>query len=369
MTTLLSSLDNVLLMAPGPSPVADNVYAAMTKPVLGHMDAHFSKVLEALKEQLQAAFRTKNAMTFTISGTGSAGMETCFVNLVEPGDHVLVLQNGVFCGRMTEVASRLGAQVDTLDFEWGTPVTVDKVAEQLNKKKYQLVAMVHAETSTGVNNPIEAVGKLVKAHGALYLVDTVAGLGGVEVAVDDWNIDACYTGSQKCLSCPPGLAPATFSEAAMTKVRNRKTKVPNWYLDLLLLEKYWNGQPRVYHHTPAISTYYALHQALDNLLTEGLSAAIARHMDMHKYLVSELEKLGFSMSAEASGRAPQVNLVACPAGVNEAELRKRLRSEHHIEIAGGLGVLAGKVVRVGVMGEGARPEPIDRLLTAIKACM
>lgn len=368
MATVLNQLDHVLLMAPGPSPVADNVLKAMSIPTLGHMDPHCIKVMDAIQEQLRAVCKTKNAVTFPLSGTGSSGMETVFVNLVEPGDNVLIVNNGVFSSRMVEVATRLGAQVDEVKSDWGTAISPEAVKAQMDKKKYQIVAVVHAETSTGINNPIAAIGELVKKSDALYIVDSVAGLGGVDVRVDEWGIDAFYSGSQKCLSVPPGLAPASFSDAAMERMAQRKTKVPNWYLDVTLIRKYWEGTPRVYHHTAPINMYYALHQALDNLLTEGLDAAFARHKAMHDRVVEGLGKLGFKLYVQENP-APQVNLFVLPEGVEDAALRKCLRAEHKIEIAGGLGPLAGKVVRVGIMGESARPEAVDRLVAAVKACI
>ena len=368
MATVLGELDHVLLMAPGPSPVAENVLKAMSIPTLGHMDPHCIKVMDAMQEQLRNVCKTKNAVTFPISGTGSSGMEMVFVNLVEPGDNVCIVNNGVFSSRMVEVATRLGAQVDQVESPWGTPISVDAVKAQLAKKKYRILAVVHAETSTGVNNPIEALGALVKDSDTLYIVDSVAGLGGVDVRVDEWGIDAFYSGSQKCLSVPPGLAPVSFSETALQAMAQRKNKVPNWYLDVQLIRKYWEGSPRVYHHTAPINMYYGMHQALDNLLTEGLDAAFARHKAMHERVVEGLGKLGFALYVK-EGAAPQVNLFVPPADVDEAALRKCLRAEHKIEVAGGLGPLAGKVIRVGIMGESARPEAVDRLVNAVKACM
>lgn len=368
MTTVFGELDHVLLMAPGPSPVAPNVLKAMSIPTLGHLDPDCIKVMDAMQDQLRAVCKTKNAVTFPISGTGSAGMEATFVNLVERGDDVLIVNNGVFCSRMVEVATRLGAQVDVVECPWGQPIDPAAVKARLDKKHYKILAAVHAETSTGINNPIAAIGELVKNSDTLYLVDSVAGLGGVDMRVDEWGIDAFYSGSQKCLSVPPGLAPASFSDAAMETIAKRKTKVPNWYMDVSLIRKYWEGSPRVYHHTAPINMYYAMHQALDNLLTEGLDASFARHVAMHQRLTDGLAKLGFTPYVKEGG-APQINLFLPPAGVDANTLRACLRKEHKIEVAGGLGDLAGKVIRVGVMGEGARKEPIDRLINAIKACI
>ena len=371
MKNMLACLDDVQLMGPGPSPVADNVYAAMAVHTLGHMDPDFVALMDAIKEQLRTICQTSNKVTLPMSGTGSAGMETCFVNLVERDKktRVLVLQNGVFGKRMVDVAQRLGAEVDELEFEWGTPVLVDRVASQLAAKDYDIVAVVHAETSTGVENPVEAIGKLVRQQGALYLVDSVTGLGGIEVALDRWGVDAFYSGTQKCLSCPPGLSPVSFSERAVERIMNRSTKVPNWYLDMSMIIGYWDGHKRSYHHTAPVNMNYALYQALYNLLEEGLEAAFARHRLMHLRLLEGLEALGFKPFVDASCRLPMVNLVTCPEGVNEAQLRAKLRQKHHIEIGGGLGALAGKVLRIGVMGEGARPEPVDRVIAAIADCI
>ena len=369
MRNLLSTITPVLLMGPGPSMVYPGVYAAMTTPLLGHLDGEFIRIMDTIKDQLRTVCGTANEVTMPMSGTGSAGMETCFVNLVEKGDSVLILHNGVFSGRMIEVATRLGATVDSLDFAWGTPVVVEDVAKKLASKKYDLVAVVHAETSTGVCNPVAAIGKLVKAHGALYLVDCVTSLGGIKVSLDEWGADAFYSGTQKCLSCPPGLSPVSFSEAALNKIRNRATKVPNWYLDMSLIMNYWEGNSRAYHHTAPISMNYALYAALHTLLEEGLDAAFARHRAMHDKLVDGLEALGFSMYVDKSCRLPMLNVATCPEGLDEAALRKRLRNEFSIEIGAGLGPLAGKVIRIGLMGATAKPEYVNTLLAAMERCV
>ena len=366
MTTLLSGLSKVLLMGPGPSMVNEAVYKAMTTPLLGHMDEEFVGLMNAVKEQLRAVCQTANDVTMPMSGTGSSGMEACYVNLVEKGDRVLILQNGVFGVRMADVASRLGAEVDVLEFPWGTPVIPSKVKEKLAAKSYALVGVVHAETSTGVENPVEEIGRLVRGNGALYLVDSVTGLGGIEVAVDKWGVDAFYSGTQKCLSCPPGLAPLSLSARATDKLKARKTKVPNWYLDISLLTQYWEGQTRVYHHTAPITMNYALHQALALILEEGLPNVFARHRAMHELLVAGLEDLGFTMFVEKPFRLPMLNLVTPPRGVDEGALRRNLRQKHNIELGNGLGPLAGKVIRIGLMGETARKENVERLLAALK---
>ena len=288
------------------------------------------------------------------------------MNLIEPGDDVLVLINGVFGMRMEDVASRLGAKVDKLEFEWGKPVDPDQVKKQLEKKRYSLVAVVHAETSTGVCNPIAEIADLLKDNEALFLVDTVTSLGGIPVETDLWQADAVYSGTQKCLSCPPGLAPITFSERAVQKTLNRKAKVPNWYLDLSMIVNYWEGSQRAYHHTAPINMLYGLYQALFNISSEGAENVFARHKQCHLALVNSLESNGFEMLVEPAYRLPMLNSVLIPSGVNEAEVRHKLLTEYQIEIGAGLGPLAGKIWRIGVMGHTAQPENIKRLTEALK---
>jgi alanine-glyoxylate transaminase/serine-glyoxylate transaminase/serine-pyruvate transaminase len=346
--------------------VHGSVYAALARDTIGHMDPSFIALMDDIKARLRALCRTENTVTMPMSGTGSAGMETCFVNLVEPGDAVLILRNGVFGMRMADVAERLGAEVDTLDFEWGTPVAPDEVGKALGKKKYALVALVHAETSTGVRNPAAEIGKLVREHGALYLLDGVTSLGGMEVALDRWQVDAFYGGTQKCLSCPPGLAPVSFSERALARLKRRRKKVPNWYLDLNLIINYWEGNTRAYHHTAPINMDYALYQALGLILDEGTDAVFERHDAAHRHLVRGLDALGFSMYVREEFRLPMLNAVTCPPDVDEAKLRKRLREEYMIEVGSGLGPLAGKIIRIGLMGETARRENVNRLLSALR---
>ena len=349
--------------------IHSSVYAAMAKDTIGHLDSSFIALMDDIKMQLRALCQTGNTVTMPMSGTGSAGMETCFVNLVEPGDAVLVLQNGVFGVRMADVASRLGADVDVLEFEWGTTVVPDDVAKALGKKKYAIVAVVHAETSTGVCNPVEAIGRLVREHGALYLVDSVTGLGGMEVALDRWGVDAFYSGTQKCLSCPPGLSPLSFSEAAIAKLKSRRKKVPNWYLDLTMIINYWEGNSRAYHHTAPINMNYALYQALYRIFEEGTDKVFERHRTEHARLVHGLDALGFKMYVREGSRLPMLNAVVPPPGVDEAQLRKQLRQEYMIELGCGFGPLAGKIIRIGLMGETARKENVNRLLAALRACL
>ena len=362
---LLSNLPPKLLMGPGPSCVSREVYDALAKPTIGHLDPDFIAIMDEIKAMLRRLMKTENSLTVPISGTGSAGMETCFVNMLEPEDEVLILINGVFGERMQEVATRLGATVDVVRIPWGKPITPDDVRPKLNDKAYKIVAIVHAETSTGVLNPVAEIGELVKNTEALYLVDAVTSLGGMTVSVDAWGIDVLYSGTQKCLSCPPGLSPVTFSDRAVKVLQNRTRKVPNWYLDLTLLTNYWAGDTRVYHHTAPINMLYGLYQALFQILAEGEEKVYARHRENHDTLVAGLQKLGLSMLVEAPHRLPMLNSVVTPKGVDEAAVRKTLLSKYQIEIGAGLGELAGNIWRIGLMGHTAHPENVNRLLNAL----
>lgn len=366
MSNLLDSIPQILLMGPGPSCVHPSVYAALAKPTLGHLDPYFIQIMDEIKSMQQRLMHTRNEVTFPVSGTGSAGMEAVFVNLLERGERVLVLVNGVFGKRMVDVAQRLGGEVDALEFPWGTPVLVDEVAKKLREKSYALVAVVHAETSTGVRNPVQEIGALVKPTGALYIVDAVTSLGGIPVLVDDWNIDALYSGTQKCLSCPPGLSPVTMSVRAIEKLKARKTKVPNWYLDLSMIVSYWEGAKRAYHHTAPINMLYGLYQTLKVILEEGEEATYARHLAAHEQFVAGLKNLGLDLLVHPEYRLPMLNAVKVPEGVDEAGVRKILLDKHRIEIGAGLGPLAGKIWRVGLMGHTAWPENVDYLLGAFK---
>ncbi|MDT8379984.1 MAG: alanine--glyoxylate aminotransferase family protein [Desulfotignum sp.] len=366
MTNLLQTIEPVTLMGPGPSCVPSSVLDALSKPTLGHLDPDFIQIMDAIKQQLKTLLHTENALTLPISGTGSAGMECCFVNLIEKDDPVLILINGVFGQRMQDVATRLGADVDTLEFDWGKPVIVDVVQKQLSEKSYKLVAVVHAETSTGVMNPVSGIGSLLKDSDTLFLVDAVTSFGGTEILMDDWGIDVLYSGTQKCLSCPPGLSPVSFSPAAVVALQSRKTKVPNWYLDLSLIMNYWEGATRAYHHTAPINMLYGLYQALCLILDEGEARVFDRHLETHHLLVRELDRSGMRMQVDASCRLPMLNAVCVPDGVNDAEIRTRLLREYKIEIGGGLGPLAGKIWRIGLMGHTARPENVEKLIQALK---
>jgi alanine-glyoxylate transaminase/serine-glyoxylate transaminase/serine-pyruvate transaminase len=366
MTNLLDTVREILLMGPGPSCVPPAVYQALARPTIGHLDPRFIAIMEEIKGLLREVMQTANRLTLPVSGTGSAGMETCFVNLVEPGDPVLVLVNGVFGQRMTDVAQRLRADVDTLEFAWGTSVLLDDVRLRLQQKPYRIVAVVHAETSTGVCNPVAEIGDLVRPTGALYLVDTVTSLGGMPVTMDAWGADVMYSGTQKCLSCPPGLSPVSFSDRAIAKLQARQTKVPNWYLDLTMIIKYWEGAQRVYHHTAPINMLYGLYQALRCIVEEGLPQVFRRHRAAHEQLVAGLADMGIEMLVSPESRLPMLNAVTIPAGVDEAAVRKSLLQEHDIEIGAGLGPLAGRIWRVGLMGHTARPQNVERVLGALK---
>lgn len=372
MTTITNRLDGlreILLMGPGPSCVPREVSAALAQPTIGHLDPRFLEIMEDIQSLLRQVMRTSNSLVVPISGTGSAGMETCFVNLIEGGDRVLVLSNGVFGQRMADVAGRLRADVDTLEFPWGEPVRVEAVRQRLTERDYDLVAVVHAETSTGVCNPVAEIGRLVRASDALYLVDTVTSLGGIPVEMDAWNVDAMYSGTQKCLSCPPGLSPVSLSHRAMAKLTARATKVPNWYLDLSLIIKYWEGATRAYHHTAPINMLYGLYEALRQLSAEGLENVFQRHRRSHEQLVAGLAELEIDLLVEPAARLPMLNAVKIPAGVDEAAVRATLLDRHDIEIGAGLGPLAGRIWRIGLMGHTARPKNVERLLAALRSVL
>jgi len=369
MDNLLDNIEEILLMGPGPSCVHDTVYEALSKKTLGHLDPYFIRIMDAIKHNLRTLLNTDNTLTIPMSGTGSSGMEACFVNLIEKDDPVLILINGVFGMRMQDVAQRLGARVDTLEFEWGTPVIASEVQAKLVNTSYKIVAVVHAETSTGVKNPVQEIGALLKNSETIYLVDAVTSLGGIEIAMDAWGVDALYSGTQKCLSCPPGLAPLSFSEKAVAALENRRTKVPNWYLDLSMIKKYWKGATRAYHHTAPINMHYGLYQALQLIMEEGPDNVYRRHRVCHEELVHGLGSLGLSMLVAPADRLPMLNSVRIPEGVDEAAVRSTLLNKYKIEIGAGLGPLAGKIWRIGLMGHTARPENVSRLITALKAIL
>ena len=357
-------------MGPGPSDVHPRVYRALGAPIVGHLDPVFLATMDRIQAMLRTAFGTKNRLTVSVSGTGSSGMEATFVNLVEPGESVLVCINGVFGTRMADIVGRIGGELITIERPWGEVFTIDDVRQALDEhKSVRHVAIVHAETSTGAHQPLAEIGALCRERGVYLIADTVTSLGGVDVRVDDWNIDACYSGTQKCLSCPPGLAPVTFNERAVEKIRARKSKVASWYLDMTMIDNYWSEGSRAYHHTAPISMNYALHEALSLVLEEGLEARWERHARNSRALVAGLEALGFRMFAQEGHRLPQLNAVWIPDGVPDAEVRKRLLTEYSLEIGGGLAKFAGKIWRVGTMGESSRRHHVIYFLGALESIL
>ena len=359
------------LMGPGPSDVHPRVLEALSRPTIGHLDPAFIRMMDEIKELLQYAFQTNNAMTMPVSAPGSAGMETCFVNLVEPGDKVIVCQNGVFGGRMKENVERCGGIAVMVEDNWGEAIDINKLEAALKAHNdARIVAMVHAETSTGVQSDVAVLVKLAHEHDCLTIVDTVTSLGGTPVRVDEWGIDAIYSGSQKCLSCTPGIAPVSFNERALEKVRNRQTKVQSWFMDLNLVMGYWGeGAKRAYHHTAPINALYALHEALLMLQEEGLEKAWERHRKNHLALRAGLEAMGLSFIVKEADRLPQLNAVTIPAGVDDATVRSRLLNEYNLEIGAGLGALAGKVWRIGLMGHASRAENILLCVGALESIL
>ena len=354
-----------ILMGPGPSDIHPRVLEAMGKGTVGHLDPYYLEIMNDMQRLLQALLRTKNPMTMAISGTGSAGMEAAVVNLVEPGDSMLVCSCGVFGERMADVAARAGAKVTKIEKPWGEVFAPADLKAALQQARPKLVGIVMAETSTGAWQPIEEISKLVHDSGALLLVDAVTSLGGVPVEVDKWNIDAIYSGSQKCLSCPPGLAPISFNPRAMEIILGRKTKVQSWYLDVTMLAKYW-GSERVYHHTAPINMTYGLYEALRLVLEEGLDACHARHLRNHQALKAGLAALGIEYTAAAGHQLPMLNAMRIPEGVDDAAVRSGLLNRFGIEIGGGLGAFIGKVWRIGLIGYGSRPANVFVLLSALE---
>ena len=352
-------------MGPGPSNVAPSVLQAMAMPLLGHLDPVFVKMMEEIKAMLRAVFLTKNEMTFPVSGTGSAGMEFCFVNLIEPGDEVVIGVNGVFGNRMVDVAERCGAKVVKVESPWGRIIEPQQIADALKGRRPKLVAIVHAETSTGALTPLEEISRLAHEAGALFVVDTVTSLGGSPLRIDDWQVDAVYSGTQKCLSCPPGLAPVSLNPRALEVASKRKTKVQSWYLDVNLLASYW-GQERVYHHTAPISMNFGLHEALRLVLVEGLENRWKRHEANHQLLRKGLANLGLSIGSQEGHQLWQLNAVTVPEGVDEAGVRKALLTDYNIEVGAGLGPMKGKIWRIGLMGETSSPENVNRCLEALQ---
>jgi len=359
------------LMGPGPSDVSPRVLEALARPTIGHLDPVFVDMMEEMKGLLQYAFQTTNELTFPVSAPGSAGMETCFVNLVEPGDKVIVCQNGVFGGRMKENVERCGATPIMVEDEWGTVVDPNKLEDALKANPdAKLVAFVHAETSTGAQSDARTLVELAHRYDCLALVDAVTSLGGSPLKVDAWGIDAVYSGTQKCLSAPPGLSPVSFSERAAEVIRNRKSKVQSWFLDLNLVMGYWgSGAKRAYHHTAPINNLYGLHEALVILKEEGLENAWARHEKHHQALRAGLEAMGLSFVVREGDRLPQLNAVSIPDGIDDATVRGRLLREFNLEIGAGLGALAGKVWRIGLMGHACNARNVRYCLMALESVL
>jgi alanine-glyoxylate transaminase/serine-glyoxylate transaminase/serine-pyruvate transaminase len=360
-----------LLMGPGPSNVHPRVLAALAAPTIGHLDPEFIRMMDEVKTLLQYAFQTDNALTLPVSAPGSAGMETCFVNLVEPGDKVLVCRNGVFGGRMYENVVRCGGIPLTVDDEWGQPVDPQKVEDTLREyPDIGVLAFVHAETSTGACSDVATLVDLAHQRGCLTIVDSVTGLGGSPLKVDEWGIDAVYSGTQKCLSCVPGLAPVSFNETAVRRLKTRQYPVQSWFMDLNLIMGYWgSGARRAYHHTAPVNSLYALHEALRLLREEGLEHAWARHRHHHQALRAGLEALGIRFVVAEPHRLPQLNAVYIPDRVDDATVRRRLLDEYQLEIGAGLGDLAGKAWRIGLMGHTCREENVLYCLRALDAVL
>ena len=361
-------------MGPGPSNVHPRVLNAMATPTIGHLDPQFCDMMDEIKVMLRHTFRTTNELTMPVSAPGSAGMETCFANLVEAGDKVVVAINGVFGGRMKDNVERFGAECISIDFPLGSSVDPQQVENTLNKHPdAKIFAFVHAETSTGAQSDAKTLCEIAQKHGCLTVVDAVTSLAGTALKVDEWGIDAVYSGSQKCLSCVPGISPISFNQKAIDVIDNRKTKVPSWFLDLNLVMAYWgsndNSAPRVYHHTAPVNSLYALHESLAMLQQEGLEQAWERHHQNHLLLKDSLEKMGFNFLVAKADRLPQLNTVIIPEGVNDAQVRSRLLNDYNLEIGAGLSSLAGKVWRIGLMGYTSSRENVLFCSAALKEAL
>jgi alanine-glyoxylate transaminase/serine-glyoxylate transaminase/serine-pyruvate transaminase len=357
-----------VLMGPGPSNVPPRVLQAMSAPCIGHLDPYFLSVMDETQRLLRFLFQTKNSLTIPVSGTGSAGMETCFVNLVERGEEVVVCVNGVFGTRMADIVSRVGGRLIRVEGEWGRAIDPETVRNAIRGRSPKLVAVVHAETSTGVCQPLEDMARIAREAGALFLVDMVTSLGGMEVSVDGLGIDAAYSGTQKCISCPPGLAPISFSDAAVKVLEERSTLVPSWYLDMSMVRAYW-GAERKYHHTAPINMIYGLREALRIIGEEGIDARWARHRLNHRALVAGLEAMGLKMLVPESERLPMLNAVRIPEGASDTKVRKALLGEFGIEVGGGLGSLEGKIWRVGLMGHSSAKKNVFLFLAALETVL
>ncbi|MBI4336276.1 MAG: alanine--glyoxylate aminotransferase family protein [Chloroflexi bacterium] len=358
-----------LLLGPGPTNVHPRVMQAMLNPILGYLDPDFLKVMDDLASLMRQLFNTQNPVTIAVPGTGTAGMETGLANLLEPGDVAVVGTHGYFGERIAEIASRQGATVALVPGEWGRPLDPDAVKAELSKhRKVKLLGVVHGETSTGVLQPLEELSRLARQHDSLFLVDAVTSLGGVPMEADRWGIDFCYSASQKCLACPPGLAPMTASPRAMEAVGARKEKCRSFYLDLSLHRTYWGTQRR-YHHTAPVTMLYALREGLRLILEEGIEARIARHRHAAHALWAGLEALGLKLLVDESCRLPQLTTVVLPEGIDELDLRQRMLREYNIEVGGGLGKMAGKLLRIGLMGQNASAEAVLTLLSSLEGVL
>ncbi len=356
------------LMGPGPSDVHPRILSAMARPTIGHLDPTFVGMMDETKEALKYAFQTENELTMPVSAPGSAGMETCFANLVEPGDKVVICINGVFGMRMQENVTRFGGEAVIVNDDWGKAVSTDKVEQVLkDNPDAKILAFVHAETSTGARSDAQALCKIAHDNDCITIVDAVTSLGGSELRVDAWEIDAIYSGTQKCLSAMPGISPVSFNERALTKIRNRKMPVTSWFLDLNLVMGYWGeGAKRTYHHTAPVNTLYGLHESLVMLTEEGLENSWARHQANHELLRDGLEAMGINFLVDKADRLPQLNSVFIPEGVDDAQVRATLLNDYNLEIGAGLGAYAGKVWRIGLMGHSSRKENITLCLAALK---
>lgn len=355
-----------VLMGPGPSEVHPRVLKAMSTPLVGHLDPDFLTIMNETREMLKEVFRTKNELTIALSGTGSAGMEASLVNLLEPGDKAVVCIAGLFAERMVDIVKRCGAEPVIIQGEWGNIIEPEEVKKVLKTTgQVKLLAIVHAETSTGVRQPLEEISRLAKEAGALLVVDAVTSLAGIPVETDKWNIDAIYSGTQKCISCPPGLAPVSFSESSLQSMVRRTTLVRSWYLDIQMLQSYW-GKERFYHHTAPISMIYALREALRLVLEEGLEKRFRRHQQHSQALVAGLEAMGLKMIAPAQYRLPELNAVYIPEGIDDGSIRKALLNEYGIEIGGGLGKFKGKAWRIGLMGYSCSRDNVMLFLSALE---
>lgn len=357
-----------ILMGPGPSNVHPRVLDAMSRPTIGHLDTKFIELMDEIKELLRYAFQSNNEVTFAVSGPGSVGMETCLVNLIEPKSKVLVCINGVFGGRMKSIVERCGAETVVLNMPWGKSINPELFEDTIKKNNgISVCSFVHAETSTGAKSDIKTLTEIAHKYNCLVIADTVTSLGGIPVLIDEWNIDASYSGSQKCLSCPPGLSPVTFNERAVEFIKKRKTQIQSWFMDLNLILSYWSGTTkRSYHHTAPINSLYALHESLLLLKEEGIENSWQRHKANGEKLVNELEKLELNPFVDENERLPQLTAVSVPEGIDESKVRKSLLDDYNIEIGAGLGELAGKVWRIGLMGYSSNDENINALVNALK---